>query len=617
MGPPPVTGNQGTLHTNDIQRNYCQRRALALTVLDSSKAHLDRQSVVKVYNKKTDVTNWQTTSTESELTFCIPDFGDYDIDVSAVGYLTEHKELHVTGDQDIKLEIILEKDPAAVNLSAADDTLPASARKDTKHAVDALKSANFKEAQKRLEKAYKIAPSSAQVNFLLGYLYLQLNDLEKAETYLTTAANLNNRRVQILTLLGRVQLQRQHYDDARKTLEKAVEANSGDWMAHNLLADAYLRQKEYEKAREQAEIAIDTDKSAARLAQLTLGQALANLGRDKEGLQVLKAFLQANPKNPTAPQVQGLIVQIEKHDSKSTFGVIEAAKPQPSDDLVLAASQPSLPPSAWGPPGIDDAKPSIAPGVACPYDQVVDMSGDRVKQLVDSMAQFSATEDLLHEQLDQVGSPISKETRKFDYVASITEARPGFLAVDEYRNDRYGLPDLPDHIVTSGFVALALVFHPNMRENFQITCEGLGQWHGQATWLMRFQQREDKPNRLENYVVGSQGHRVDQKGRAWINADNFQIVRIEAELVNPVQQLSVQHQITEYGPVHFQKKNIDLWLPQSADLFFELNRHRYYRRHSFDHYMLFTTDSQDKPGKIRKVPLKNPLQSSDVNTASQ
>jgi hypothetical protein len=202
---------------------------------------------------------------------------------------------------------------------------------------------------------------------------------------------------------------------------------------------------------------------------------------------------------------------------------------------------------------------------------------------------------MLHEQLDEFGNPISKEARKFDYVASISEARPGFLAVDEYRNERYGLYDLPDHIVTRGFVALALIFHPDMRDNFQITCEGLGELHGQATWLVHFRQRDDKPARIQDYVFGAESYPVKLKGRAWITADKFQIARIESELVNPVPQLAVQHQIAEYGPIHFEKQNVDLWLPKSVDLYLDFNRHRYYRRHSFDHYMLFSVNAEDKP----------------------
>jgi tetratricopeptide (TPR) repeat protein len=580
------------LRMNEVKPEYCDQRGIEVTVLNEDKHRLDRQSVVRLHDLKRDISAWQTTSGESFTNFCNIDFGTYDVEVNAVGYLASHNNVYIDGTiPTTRLEVVLHKDPTAVDLNGADDLIPSNVRKEVKRAVYDLKSGNLKDAQKRLDKVYKAAPSSGQVNFLSGYLFMQLKDFEKAETYLSRGAELDPRKVQTLTLLGRVQLQREHYDDARKTLEHAVEADSGYWMAHNLLADAYLRQKEYEKAQIQAQIAIDEGKGAATAAQLTLGQALANVGRDEEGVKALNAFLQASPNDPIAPQVKALIAEIGRRET----GLAENHELQPGTDLALAAPDVSLPDSSWGPPSVDSVKPLVAAGVPCPYNQVIEMSGLRVKQLVDGIDRFAATEDLLHEQLDQYGNPITKETRKFDYVASITESHPGFLAVDEYRNLRYGFSDLPDRIVTTGFVTLALIFHPDMRENFEMICEGLGDWRGQATWLVHFQQRADKPSRIADFAVGTEVYPINLKGRAWVSADTFHVVRIESELVKPIPLLPVQHQIAEYAAVHFPKRNIDLWLPQSAEIFFQLNRHRYYRRHSFDHYMLFSVNSEDKP----------------------
>jgi tetratricopeptide (TPR) repeat protein len=588
---------------HELENAYCNKETLQLTVRTEKNALLDRQAVAKLHEQKTDITIWQSTSKESEATFCV-DFGDYDLEVSAVGYLTGRKEVEVLvgGTRTPKVEIILQSDPSAVELSAGDDAIPPKLRKDAKRAVDELKSGNLTNAQKHLGKVYAAVPSSAQVNFLYGYLFLQLKDMEKSGTYLKRAVALNPRNAQALILLGREQLQQRQTEEARRTLEQAVIANSADWMAHTLLADAYLQQKEFEEARQQAQMAIETGKGSASAAQLALGQALAHLGRTRESIAALNSFLQTNANSPNVPQVKELIAQIETRDA----GNAEPGGEEPKSDLVLASSSPSLPPSAWGPPGVDEVKPLVAPGVSCPTQQVLQMAGERVKQLVDSMSQFSAIEDLLHEQLDPTGNPLTKETRKFDYVASITEERTGFLAVDEYRNNRDELPSLPDHISTQGFMTAALIFHPDMQENFDMTCEGLGQWHGNATWLVHFRQRDDKPKRLEDYIEADQTYGVSQKGRAWINSDNFQIVRVESELVNSVQRLTVQHQIAEYGPVQFQKKNVQLWLPQSVDLFLEINKHRYYRRHSFDHYMLFSINSEQKSAAVRGAQQKEP-----------
>ena len=151
-------------------------------------------------------------------------------------------------------------------------------------------------------------------------------------------------------------------------------------------------------------------------------------------------------------------------------------------------------------------------------------------------------------------------------------------------------------------MSLALIFHPDIRDDFQISCEGLTQWRGQATWLIYFRQRDDRPSRFGNYVVNSQSYPVRLKGRTWISASNFEIVRMESELVSPVNKLSVQHQIVYYGPIHFQKMNVDLWLPQTVDIYLEIDRHRYYRRHTFDQYLLFAVNSEGKLPTLKAGP---------------
>jgi tetratricopeptide (TPR) repeat protein len=588
--PAQVANSQISIRMNEVKTNNCEQlQSLEVTVLNEARKPLDRQSVVKLHDLVRNQISFQTTSNESQTVFCTDNFGDFEIEVSAVGYLTEHKPVRVNRTiQTMKVEVILHKDPEAVELGAADEAIPNKARKETQRALSDLKSANFKSAQKHLDNAYKVAPSNAQINFLFGYLFLQLKDYEKAETFLKKAAEQDPRRVQPLILLGRVQLQRG--EDARPTLERAVAVNPEDWMGHNLLADAYLREKKYDKAQQEAQLAIEKGKNAGTVAQLVLGQALANVGKDKEGIEALNAFLQANPNNPAAPQVKALIAEIQKRDEE---GLATSSNASPSD-LTLAASEPSIAESAWGPPGVDEVKPSVAAATSCPTEQVLQASGEKVKELVDNIARFAAIEDMLHEQLDKSGNPISKETRKFDYIASISETRPGFLGTSEYRNARYGTPDLPDHIVTTGFVSLALIFHPDMRDNFEMTCEGLGQWHGQATWLMYFRQRDDKPSRIADYVVGDQRYPIKLKGRAWITADSFQIAHMESDLASPLPRFPIEHQIAEYGPIHFTKRNVDLWLPEYVDIYFELNKHRYYRRHSFDHYMLFSVNAEDK-----------------------
>ena len=87
------------------------------------------------------------------------------------------------------IDMVLNRDPDAVNLDVGISTLSAKARKETKHAVQAFKSGKLKDAEKHLEEAYRSAPSDANLNFLMGYLYFQKKDFARAINYLNTSTS--------------------------------------------------------------------------------------------------------------------------------------------------------------------------------------------------------------------------------------------------------------------------------------------------------------------------------------------------------------------------------------------------------------------------------------------
>jgi tetratricopeptide (TPR) repeat protein len=571
---------------------------------ENGKAHLDRQAVLKITNQSTHNVVWKTTDEQSVAGLGLP-FDRYEVEISAVGYLSERKEfLTATREDTVRLEVVLHRDPEAVDLSITEAALPSKARKEVKHAVSALKSGNLKDARKRLDAAYKLAPSSSDLNYLLGYLFYQQNNLGQARSYLESASNLDLRNVQALTLLGRVDLIQADYLGATAALEKAIRAHPGYWMAHNLLADAYLKQRKFEKARQQAELAIANGKAEAQTANLVLGEALVDLGKKEEGIQALKTFVQDSPKNPVVPQVRDLIATLEKSGAGSDRDADATGKnatPSSGIDPLLATPELGLSVKPWRPEGIDESKPPVAAGVSCPYENVMEMSGGRVKELADNVSRIAANEHLLHNRVDAMGNTAATKSRDYDYVASLSEEKLGFVTVDEQRSERQASDNVADEIGdTSGFAGLALVFHPSKRDDFEMTCEGLGSWHEQAAWLVHFKEREDRPTAFQIFFAGGQKFPLRLKGRAWITADNFQIVRIESELVRPVPEIQLisEQQVVEYGPVPFPKKNLELWLPKSAEIYLDYHKHHYYRKHSYDHYMLFSVESEEK----RKEP---------------
>lgn len=560
--------------------------------------HLDRQAVLKLVNATTGSAVWQTTNDRAQAVFTDVAYGKYEVEAGAVGYLTSHKDVDARDSMmPTEVSIALQRDPSAINLDVAANIMAPKARKQAKRAIALLKSGNLAGAQKQLTAAYQSAPSSPELSFLLGYLYFQKRDLAQAGSYLITASTLNPRNGQALTLLGRTEIEREDYPAARSALEQAVLVDAENWIPHSLLADTYLHQRNYGRARDEARIAIEKSRGNAGAARLVLGEALVGLGHNQEGTQALNTFLDQYPQDPVADQVRNFISRIPSSPIAGTAEYSSIAQSQPfAIDTLASLPAPALSETPWQPRGVDEFMPAIVPGAVCPSAKVIEESGKRVEELLDDVSRFAAVEDLFHQSLDPYGIPIRTETRKYNYVAAISEPEPGYLDVNEFRTDKIANQEYPDHISSTGFAALALVFHPRMRDAFVMSCEGLSDWKAEATWLVRFRQRDDRANRMHSYRIGSQTHPVGLKGRAWITADKFQIVRIEAEMIRPLPdiQLLSEHQIVEYGPISFPKKNTTLWLPKSAEIYLDFRKHHYYRRHSFDHYMLFAVDTQEK-----------------------
>src|SRR5271169_1884260 len=143
--------------TTDTTRAYEKRSGGAIVLVSvfaaDGKTRLDRQAVVKATNQTAHTVNWQTTDDRSEAPMELM-VGVYEIEVGAVGYLSEQKQLSiVTASSTIRIEIALHPDPSAMDLRIADADMPAKARKEARQAVSSLKSGNLKNARKKLDAA--------------------------------------------------------------------------------------------------------------------------------------------------------------------------------------------------------------------------------------------------------------------------------------------------------------------------------------------------------------------------------------------------------------------------------------------------------------------------------
>jgi hypothetical protein len=309
----------------------------------------------------------------------------------------------------------------------------------------------------------------------------------------------------------------------------------------------------------------------------------------------LESFLAAQSSGPHVAEARRLLDSLRPAASAAS-AVQTVAALVPAVPSTPAIAEELTPPPKWMPPDVDESMPAIEPGVACPLQEIQEQTAKLVSEFIDAANRITATEKLENEVLNRTGFSTVRESRTFEYVASITEIRPGMLDVEEYRNGSTDPEIFPQHIATRGLPSLVLIFHPIYKDDFEVTCEGLSRWHGGLAWQVHFRQKPDKPSRLRRYRVGGQLSLISLRGRAWIATDTFQVVSLETDIVSPIPEirLKAEHVSVDYAAVIFRKDNQKLWLPENAELFFDFGGHRIHRRHHFSNYLLFSVDEKER-----------------------
>lgn len=467
-------------------------------------------------------------------------------------------------------------------------------QKELGKALEALRANKPDAARSHLDAACRKAPNYPAVNYLFGVYFQQLKDEEKAKSYWTKALEFEPKYPSALIALSETLVHEGKLADAEAYGKRAVDADPSSWRGHAILADVFLKERKADEAVKEADRALELGHGQAGAVQPLLVRALAASGNKERAISVLQTYVQEHPNDAAARK------QLDEWRSPPP-AVAPAVKPVAAEMKPSAAAEAAivLPlPSAWLPPDVDDKVPPVEPGAVCALDQVLQKAGMRVQEFVKNVDRYTANELLTHQSIDKWGLASSPETRKFNYVASIEQYKPGQFSVTEYLSGVRSLLEFPDGIVTNGLPALALIFHPSNAGNFEMTCEGLSQRSTGLAWQVRFRQRPDKPNTMREYKVGEYGpsYPVALRGRAWIAADTYQIVRMETDLVATVPQIRLlaDHTIVEYAAVHFRKRNVEMWLPQSAELYCDWKGKRMHRRLSFSNYLLFSVDEKQE-----------------------
>ncbi len=533
--------------------------------------------------------------------------GSYYVEVEAPGYWKAREDALVQGtmaDSVVSVELA----PAVAGRSAPPvyslaPLLAPDVQKELRKGVAALQSGNLPAAQKSLKFVAGKAPNHPVVLYALGMLADKKGNTSDAQGLWQRAIGLQPNYLLAVYALAQSYLQQDNYAKANEMGQKALEVDPNSWQAHSLLASVAFRQEHYSEAVSHGERALEIGKEKAGSIAIVLSQALAVQGRRDEAIVVLNQYLAANPDSAHAERARTILTRLQ---SKADRYVIEGSDAEKvSVDLPPPDVSPLV--ERWVPANVDESMPPVEPGAACDLGDVLAKAGAQLELLPQTLDRFSATETIENQAVNENGIASKSQNVSFTYVVSIHETRHGSLNVEEYRNGKDDDSSFPDRFATHGLPSQVFVFHPYYQDDFEMNCEGLSRRGTGFAWQIRFEQKKNVPSRMQVHYLNGQRFPVPLKGRAWIDATNYQVIRLETDLREQVKPaaLYAQHTDIEYGPVRFRKDNLELWLPIRADFYFQTGGHRIHRRHDFHDYMLFAIDDQQNIGKPKET---QPLQ---------
>ncbi len=231
--------------------------------------------------------------------------------------------------------------------------------------------------------------------------------------------------------------------------------------------------------------------------------------------------------------------------------------------------------------------------VPCPLPEILHGASQRAAELVDNLQRFTASEEIEQTEFRRNGKIRKAANQLFSYLAEIAQGPSGAFWVEEYRSSK---TEADSPIYDTGTAAFALIFHPQKVVNFEFRCEGRMELQGISAWQLRFIESPDPSKSFHQIRIQHSVYQVRFGGRAWIAADNYQILRLETDLVAPLPEIRLQleHLEISYAPVEFDKGKFRVWLPQNASMQINYRGHRYNRLHKFSHFQLFLVVTEEK-----------------------
>ena len=578
---------------------------LTINLRDTSGAPLDSPAIVNLHGGADNAFRTAMTEGASAAVFSGVSQGEYDAEAKCVGYQTVTEHLSVS-DMGIMPQMYIylrrESEVKSGPTRPGGTVMSPKLRAEINKGLDALRLHHYEVAHIHFEKGVRLAPGNPDVIYLLGVSELGLGHRHQARQDFEHALSLDPGHERALIALGELQLESGNTSEAITTLERAYQVNGAGWLTHYLLAVAYQEAGRFSDAETHALRAVTLAHGKAAGALLLLGEIQREEGKLDEARKTWQKLLTDFPGSALARKAKEDLDALAGPKPPTSEAVLTALPVHalPNLDLAPPAERP------WAPLDVDSREYSLAQDAPCQLEDILAHAERRLKSQMRNFEKFTATEHIEHQEIDRYGRLGDVRTRDFSYIVFVHLYQDDSFYLEEERRSFGADESFLSSLSTMGLNNLGVaVLQPAESDSFSFRCEGLSNVRGTAAWQIRFEEKKEVQQGMRAWRRDGRLYHIPLKGRLWISAASYDLLRIDTDLREPVEAVGLtrDHLSVDYGPVNFRSSKTSLWLPWNAEVYIELHGRRYHQKHCLADYLLFEVDTNHKINDPKESPL--------------
>lgn len=213
---------------------------------------------------------------------------------------------------------------------------------------------------------------------------------------------------------------------------------------------------------------------------------------------------------------------------------------------------------------------------------------------------LASQEEVVHEKLDKhgwvKGLPIF--TGHYRYMIKAHTTGEGIRFSEGRADETWRQIDAP---VTSGltlaqnFAVFPLQFHPVHQTATKFRYLGRQVLDNRQDYVVAFQQEPERSQMTGMVSVNGHEYQVAYQGIAWIEPDNFQIVRMRIDLLKPRAEVASQMTDIQLSELRLPLVTKPLWLPSDVVVTRPTQDGGLRETHKFSNYMVFVSEAKTVP----------------------